>query len=106
METPPSASPMPDPGSGEEDVADGELAAAAAATGERWKRRLRRRRLGTGASLGRKREGVMVGRGAGGTERRGSEAAVVASMVGVWRGEALADESKTDPLQWRWLRAP
>lgn len=82
MATPPRASPMPDPGSGEEDGTDGELAVAAGATGERWKRRPRRRRLGTGARSGRKREEVTAGRAAvGGRERRGSEAAVVAAMA-------------------------
>jgi hypothetical protein len=93
MATPPRASPIPDPGSGEEVGTEGELAAAAGTTGERWRRRLKLcpRQLGTDASLRRKREEVPVERvAAGGRERRGSEAAVVTAMARWGRGKTLS----------------
>jgi hypothetical protein len=90
MATPPRASPIPDPGAGEEVGTEGELAAAAGITGERWRWRLKLcpRQLGTDASLRRKREEVPVERVAGGgRERRGSEAAVVTAMARWGRGK-------------------
>jgi hypothetical protein len=86
-----ATSPIPDPGSGEEDGTEGELAAEAGTTGERWRRRL----LGTEARCRRKREEVTERVAGGGRERRGSEAAVVTAMARWGRGETLSGRKRS-----------